>query len=85
MSKNPNLEVKINFAAVGQLLRSSEVGSYLMGVAAGVASAAGEDYDTMQGFDRVSVIVKPANRRGEQDNLENNTLLKAVGEQEADR
>lgn len=85
MSKNPNLEVKINFAAVGQLLRSSEVATYLMGVAAGVASAAGEDYEVVPNFDRVSVVVKPANRRGEQDNLENNTLLKAVGEQEAGR
>lgn len=85
MSKNPNLKVVLNYAAVGQLLRSSEVATYLMGVAAGVASAAGEDYKVMPNFDRVSVVVKPANRRGEQDNLENNTLLKAVGEQEADR
>lgn len=83
MSKSPNLKVVINYAAVGELLRSEAVASYLMGVAGGVASAAGEEYDTMQGYDRVSVIVKPATKRAEQDNLENNTLLKAVGEQEA--
>lgn len=83
MSKNPNLKIELNNGAVGELLRSAEVASYLMGVAGGVASAAGEEYDTMQGFDRVSVIVKPATRRAEQDNLDNNTLLKAVGEQEA--
>lgn len=85
MSKSKDLKVVINYAAVGQLLRSSEVASYLMGVAGGVASAAGEEYETMQGFDRVSVIVRPATERASQDNYENNTLLKAVGEQEAGR
>lgn len=80
MSKN--IKIVLNHAAVGELLRSEAVGSYLMGVAGGVASAAGEEYDTMQGFDRVSVVVKPATRRAEQDNYENNTLLKAVGDQE---
>lgn len=83
MSKNPNPKIELNYAAVGELLRSESVASYLMSVAGGVASAAGEEYDTMQGYDRVSVIVKPATRRAEQDNLDNNTLLKAVGEQEA--
>lgn len=83
MSKSPNLKIELNYAAVGELLRSESVASYLMSVAGGVASAAGEEYDTMQGYDRVSVIVKPATKRAEQDNLENNTLLKAVGEQEA--
>lgn len=83
MSKNQNLKIELNYAAVGELLRSEAVASYLTGVAGGVASAAGEEYDTMQGYDRVSVIVKPATRRAEQDNLDNNTLLKAVGEQEA--
>ena len=83
MSKNPNLKIELNYAAVGELLRSESVASYLMSVAGGVASAAGEEYDTMQGFDRVSVIVKPATRKAEQDNYDNNTLLKAVGEQEA--
>lgn len=78
MSKN-DLKVELNRAGVGELLRSEAVASYLMGVAGGVASAAGEEYDTMQGFDRVSVIVKPATRRAEQDNLENNTLLRATG------
>lgn len=83
MSKSPNLKIELNYAAVGELLRSESVASYLMSVAGGVASAAGEEYDTMQGYDRVSVIVKPATRRAEQDNYDNNTLLKAVGEQEA--
>lgn len=79
MSTNKDIQVVLNYAGVGELLRSEAVASYLMGVAGGVASAAGEEYDTMQGFDRVSVIVKPATRRAEQDNLENNTLLKATG------
>jgi len=82
LSKSQNLKIELNYAAVGELLRSESVASYLMSVAGGVASAAGEEYDTMQGYDRVSVIVKPATKRAEQDNLENNTLLKAVGEQE---
>ncbi len=80
MSKN--ISIVLNTAAVGELLRSDAVASYLMGVAGSVASAAGEEYETLQGFDRVSVIVKPATRRAEQDNLEHNTLLKAVGDQE---
>lgn len=81
MSKN-NLKIELNRDGVGELLRSEAVASYLMGVAGGVASAAGEEYEAMQGFDRVSVIVKPATRRAEQDNYDNNTLLKAVGDQE---
>lgn len=85
MSKNPNLKVKLNYAAVGQLLRSSEVASYLMSVAGGVAAAAGDEYMVVPNFDRVSVMVKPATERASQDNYENNTLLKAVGEQEAGR
>lgn len=83
MSKSQNLKIELNYAAVGELLRSESVASYLMSVAGGVASAAGEEYDTMQGYDRVSVIVKPATKRAAQDNYDNNTLLKAVGEQEA--
>lgn len=85
MSKGKDLKIVLNYQAVGQLLRSSEVAAHLMSVAGGVASAAGEEYDTMQGFDRVSVIVRPATSRAAQDNYENNTLLKAVGEQETDR
>lgn len=84
MSKD-NIHIELNHAGVGELLRSEAVASYLMGVAGSVASAAGEEYEVMQGFDRVSVFVKPATQRAAQDNLEHNTLLKAVGSQEDSR
>lgn len=80
MSKN--ISIVLNHAAVGELLKSEAVASFLMGVAGSVASAAGEDYKVVPNFDRVSVLVTPATRRAEQDNLEHNTLLKAVGDQE---
>lgn len=79
MSKE--IRIELNRSGVGQLLRSQDVADYLMGAGAGVASAAGEEYEVMQGFDRVSVIVKPTTKRAAQDNLERNTLLKAVGEE----
>lgn len=77
-----NLKISLNESAVGQLLRSQEVADYLMGCAGSVAAAAGEGYDIMQGWDRVSVIVHTATDRARQDNLENNTLLRATDRQE---
>lgn len=77
MSKD--LKIVLNYEGVGQLLRSQEVADYLLGQAGSVAAAAGDGYDVMQGFDRVSVIVKTGTERAKQDNLENNTLLKATG------
>lgn len=79
MSKE--IRIELNRSGVGQLLRSQDVADYLMGAGAGVAAAAGEEYEVMQGFDRVSVIVKPTSKRAAQENLERNTLLKAVGEE----
>lgn len=77
-----NLKIVLNKAGVGELLRSQEVADFLMGCAGSVAAAAGEGYETMQGFDRVSVIVHTATDKARQDNLENNTLLRATDRQE---
>ena len=74
------LKFELDKAGVGQLLKSQEMQGVLNGYAAGIAARAGEGYemDTFVGFDRAHAIVKPVTSEARQDNLENNTLLKAV-------
>lgn len=78
MSKN-DFRLELNRAGVGELLRSQAVADYLMGAASDMKAAAGDGYEIMQGFDRVSVLITTGTDKARQDNLENNTLLKAMG------
>lgn len=68
--------VELNTAGVAKLLHSAEMAQALMSEAQKVAANAGADFEAKQMPTRV--IVVPANEKGEQDNYENNTLLKAV-------
>lgn len=45
-----------------------------------VAKRAGDGYNVFIGKNRANVSVGPGNSQAEQDNLDNNTLLKASGE-----
>lgn len=76
------LRLELNRAGVGELLRSQAVADHLMGLAGSVSTTAGDGYEVLQGFDRVSVLVATGTEAAKQDNLENNTLLKATGRQE---
>jgi len=71
------IKFELNYAGVGELLKSSEMQSVLMEAAQGIATNAGEGYKAVQMSTRV--IVVPDTEEAEQDNLDNNTLLKARG------
>jgi len=72
-----NFKFKLNYAGVGALLKSTEMQNVLATYASQVKDRAGDGYDVYVGRTRanVSVVTEVA----EQDNYENNTLLKALG------
>ena len=73
---NSNLDFKLNKFGVRRLLHSEEMTDVLMGYAEGISSNAGTNFEAKHMGTRV--IVVPKNEEGEKDNLNNNTLLKAV-------
>lgn len=79
MSKK--VEIELISAGIRELLQSDEIREYCEELAYGVASRAGEGYevDSMVGKTRANASVYAATREANKDNLENNTLLKALG------
>ena len=75
------VRIELNYAGVGELLRSSEMEEMLRETAQEVASRAGPGYevDTYRAGTRVIASVFTDTDEAAQDNLDNNTLLKAVG------
>ena len=75
------VEIELNSAGIQELLKSAEIQGYCEELARGVASRAGDGYevDTMVGKTRVNASVYAATKEANKDNLENNTLLKALG------
>lgn len=78
MSKK--FEFKLNPDGVRQLLKSDEMMSVCQTYANGMKSSAGDGYATSpyRGRNRVNVSVYAKTSKAAQDNLDNNTLLKAV-------
>lgn len=78
MSKSIRFE--LNRQGVGELLKSQAMERVLASYAQGVTARAGEGYrsGSFQGSDRVKVNVWPDTPDARRDNVENNTLLKAV-------
>lgn len=74
------VKVELNYAGVGELLRSEEIAGAVKEVAEQVAARAGDGYatDTYQAGTRVIASVYTETEEAMRDNLENNTLLKAV-------
>jgi len=72
---NGPVTFELNYKGVGELLKSSEMQKVLMESAESIASTAGQGYKAVQMSTRV--IVVPDTEEAEQDNLDNNTLLKA--------
>ena len=70
------MRFKLNYKGVGELLHSKEMESVLMGYANTVAGNAGDGYKAKQMGTRVIVVADSS--KAAQDNLDNNTLLKAV-------
>ena len=75
MSKGFRFE--LNEKGVGELLHSDAMAESLMVHAKKVANTAGAGYEAKQVSTRV--IVVPVTKDAEQDNYDNNTLLKAMG------
>lgn len=75
------LKVVLNTSGVRELLQSSEMMSICEEHAMAIQQQAGDGYEVSKykGKNRVNVSVKAITNEAIQDNLDNNTLLKAVG------
>lgn len=75
------IKVELNHEAVGELLKSSEMQELVKSYADEIAERAGEGYasDTYNAGSRVIASAYTETEEAMEDNLENNTLLMAVG------
>ena len=73
--------VKRNSAGIREFLRSEQVRDLVQRRGEAVAARAGGNYETQTVMldKKYLAIVKPADAQARRDNLENNTLLKAIG------
>ena len=76
MSKN----FKLNRAGVRQLMQSAEMQSVLRDKASQIQARCGDGYesDVMVGKNRANAMVRAATSQAKRDNMDNNTILKAV-------
>ena len=72
------MKFELNREGVRNLMQSAEMERVLVGYADQIADRAGDGYDTHVGPNRINVSVRTGTAAAFQDNLENNTLLKAV-------
>lgn len=79
--RTKNGELRLNQQSVRNMLYSKEIEQALIEAAKFIQSRAGNGYDveTYRGHDRVRAAVKTNSNESALDNLNNNTLLKAVG------
>ena len=76
------IKVELNHTAVAELLKSSEMQELVKIYADEIAKRAGEGYasDTYNAGSRVIASAYTETEEAMEDNLENNTLLKAMGQ-----
>lgn len=76
-----NVTIKLNSEGVRELLRSAEVMAECRSHADEMGATLGEGYEVSEyiGTNRVNVSVTAVSQSAKQDNLDNNSLLKAVG------
>ena len=77
------VEIKLNDQGIREMLKSEEIFNECMRLGLEIQARAGEHYTTAErrhyaDNSRYGVIVLPADKQGERDNLKNNTLLKAL-------
>ena len=72
------MKFQLNYSGVGRLLKSPEMRNAIESEAAEMRDRAGDGYDVKYGRTRVVAFVETATDEAVQDNLDNNTLLKAV-------
>ena len=77
MAKN---KFKLNYKGVGELMKSKAMQTVLMEHATSIKNRCGDGYeqDVRVGKSRANAMVKATTYQAKRDNLENNTLLKAV-------
>ena len=75
------IKVELNHEAVGEMLKSSEMQELVKIYADEIAERAGDGYasDTYSAGSRVIASAYTETEEAMEDNLENNTLLKAMG------
>lgn len=75
------VKIKLNYKGVGALLKGPEARQMVAGEAGKIASAAGSGYgtDVRVVGDRVRGEAFTATKEAMEDNMESNTLLKAMG------
>jgi len=69
---------ELNRSGVGQLLKGPEMQAVLISSASQIQNRAGDGYSVHVGPHRANVSVRTETDDAAQDNLDNNTLLKAV-------
>jgi hypothetical protein len=76
-----NVKFKLNGRGVGALLKSNEALQVCKDYAYDIQNRAGDGYEVtwMTGKYRVRVSVAAMTQEARKDNLENNTLLRALG------
>lgn len=72
------MKFELNHAGVGRLLKSTEMREVIESKASEVQNRAGDGYDIRYGKNRLVAFVETGTDEAVQDNLDNNTLLKAV-------
>lgn len=72
------VKFKLNYEGVSQLMKSPEMQGVLIDYANKIQSRAGDGYSVHVGPRRANVSVRTETDAAAQDNLDNNTLLKAV-------
>ena len=79
-----NVVIKLNSEGVRELLRSAEMLAECERLANDMGAQLGDGYEvsTYVGENRVNASVKAASNAAKKDNLDNNSLLKAVGNNE---
>lgn len=75
-----SVTIKVDYSAVGSLLKGSDVEKMVKSYAEDIADRCGEGYaaDTYQAGTRVIASAYTETEEAMQDNLENNTLLKGL-------
>ncbi|MCK1227507.1 hypothetical protein [Streptococcus uberis] len=75
-----NFEFKLNRSGVAELMKSQEMQDVLSEHAKTIKDRAGDGYeqDVYVGKNRANAMVSATSKKAKKDNLENNTLLKAV-------
>ncbi len=76
-----NIKFKLNYAGVGELLKSGEMQAVVNGLADSAANSLGDGFEAEHriGAKRCYANVRAVTREAKKKNSETNCLLKAVG------